>query len=231
MGAPSQLARLRCSNTLAYRFTNKRETARSLRYFHPNVSPVAWYLSSENGNVTTLHLTRRFLKKVVGPGSHPGPQNWSFGRETFVEFGLIPSWISTGWSRPFAHCFNPFLRVSSIKMQHLAIFFLKRRFCFPGSFVFICILQSLFAYLFMYFFKWSLMPQMLFSIFSWLYGLRFAINCLWSERWFFLDFLWSICKMDRKIKWKKLPLTNRNQLRPRERTETSGVWKGYVFMP
>jgi len=29
--APSQLARLRCSNTLAYRFSSERETARSLR--------------------------------------------------------------------------------------------------------------------------------------------------------------------------------------------------------
>ena len=36
---PSQLARLRCSNTLASRFSNKRETARSLLIRKPFMKP------------------------------------------------------------------------------------------------------------------------------------------------------------------------------------------------
>ena len=66
MRAPSQLARLRCSNTLAYRFSSKRETARSLRVVCHNTVCDWKYVNRGTtlGSVSDLYLLKLFLNDL-----------------------------------------------------------------------------------------------------------------------------------------------------------------------
>ena len=58
--APSQLARLRCSNTPAYRFSSERETARSLRESAKQGTPASTTTAGANEFAYVQTLSRLF---------------------------------------------------------------------------------------------------------------------------------------------------------------------------
>ena len=58
--APSQLARLRCSNTPAYRFSSERETARSLRESAKQGTPASTTTAAANEFAYVQTLSRLF---------------------------------------------------------------------------------------------------------------------------------------------------------------------------
>ena len=116
MRAPSQLARLRCSNTLAYRFWSKRETARSLRVVCHNTVCDWKYVNRGTTlrSVSGLYLLNLFLNDLDVTQYRQDSDLTKYADDTFILVTVRKNSVDES-----QQAINSFLEWTEVNNNHL----------------------------------------------------------------------------------------------------------------